>query len=294
MSSFIAIDVETANPDLGSICQVGLVRFAEDGSESRWASLIDPEDEFSPFHVGIHGIDEAMVAGAPTFAVVHEALAAMLDGQVLVCHTHFDRVALQRACERYRLPPVRARWLDSARVVRCAWPDRYARAGYGLASVARDLGIEYRAHDALEDAWTAGRVLLHAIEATGLSVADWLERVRRPIFPPASAHEPNPDGPLAGEVICFTGKLSIPRREAGRIAAAAGCVVASSVTMDTTLLVVGDQDIRRLAGHQRSSKHRKAERLIAEGHPIRILTERDFQKIAGEAWQNMGERSVAG
>jgi DNA polymerase-3 subunit epsilon len=44
-------------------------------------------------------------------------------------------------------------------------------------------------------------------------------------------------------------------------------------------LVVGDQDVTRLAGHSKSSKHRKAEELIAKGVPIRILRESDFQEL---------------
>ena len=48
------------------------------------------------------------------------------------------------------------------------------------------------------------------------------------------------------------------------------------VTRDTTILVVGDQDIRVLAGHDKSSKHRKAEKLIREGYSIRIIGESDF------------------
>jgi DNA polymerase-3 subunit epsilon len=38
--------------------------------------------------------------------------------------------------------------------------------------------------------------------------------------------------------------------------------VTASVTRTTTLLIVGDQDIRQLAGHEKSNKHRKAEWLI--------------------------------
>jgi DNA polymerase-3 subunit epsilon len=45
------------------------------------------------------------------------------------------------------------------------------------------------------------------------------------------------------------------------------------------LLIVGDQDLRKLSGHERSSKHRKAEQLIAKGYPIRILGESDFQRL---------------
>jgi DNA polymerase III subunit epsilon len=51
------------------------------------------------------------------------------------------------------------------------------------------------------------------------------------------------------------------------------------VTKHTTLLVVGDQDVRKLAGHEKSAKHRKAEELIANGQRIRIISESDFQRI---------------
>jgi len=56
--------------------------------------------------------------------------------------------------------------------------------------------------------------------------------------------------------------------------------VASGVTKKTTLLVVGDQDIKKLAGYEKSSKHRKAEELIQSGIPLRILKESDFKEFA--------------
>lgn len=282
MDSFTVIDVETANADLESICQVGVVRFMDGGLSGQWASLVNPGDYFDPFNVAIHGIDEETVVDAPTFDEVYRKLLPMLSDQVVVSHTHFDRVAIERVCEHYGLTPITCTWLDSARIVRRAWPDRYAESGYGLGNVAADLGIEFRAHDALEDARAAGLIVLRAIEATGLSVSDWLSRVRSPIRPAPSGadYDPNPEGPLYGEVVCFTGALTIPRQKAASIAAGAGCEIGDGVTRHTTLLVVGDQDARRLAGHRLSSKHRKAEELIAKGQRIRILTEKDFQRIS--------------
>jgi DNA polymerase-3 subunit epsilon len=71
----------------------------------------------------------------------------------------------------------------------------------------------------------------------------------------------------------------IPRREAADLAASKGCDIETSVTNKTTLLVVGDQDLRRFGGHQQSSKHRKAESLIESGQQIRILGETDFIRM---------------
>jgi DNA polymerase-3 subunit epsilon len=121
----------------------------------------------------------------------------------------------------------------------------------------------------------AGLVVLRAISETGLTLNDWLPRVEHSSFP-VSGNAPNPDGPLVGNVIVFTGTLSLVRGQAAAMAAAAGCDVRNTVTHDTTLLVVGDQDIRRLLGHEKSGKHRKAETLILASQQLRIITERDF------------------
>ena len=79
--------------------------------------------------------------------------------------------------------------------------------------------------------------------------------------------------------MAFTGALSLHRHEAADYAATMGCEVAPSVNKTTTILVVGDQDIRKLAGYEKSTKHRKAEDLITEGQPIRIIKESDFIKL---------------
>jgi DNA polymerase-3 subunit epsilon len=63
------------------------------------------------------------------------------------------------------------------------------------------------------------------------------------------------------------------------MAAKIGCVVGEGVTKKTTILVVGDQDTRKLLGHEKSSKHRKAEKLVQEGQAIRILRESDFKEL---------------
>jgi DNA polymerase-3 subunit epsilon len=42
------------------------------------------------------------------------------------------------------------------------------------------------------------------------------------------------------------------------------------------MLVVGEQDEWRLAGYDKSSKHRKAEELASKGLPIMIMGEQSF------------------
>ena len=65
--SFVAIDVETANSDQGSICSIGIARFEGDQILDEWYSLVNPDDEFSAINTGIHGIDERTVRDAPSY-----------------------------------------------------------------------------------------------------------------------------------------------------------------------------------------------------------------------------------
>ena len=166
------------------------------------------------------------------------------------------------------------------RVVRRTW-SQYTRSGYGLGSLTRDFGINFTHHDAAEDARATGLILVRAMRETGLSLDDWIVRAAQPITGTERiTRTGNSDGPLIGEVAVFTGALSMPRRDAADLAAQAGCEVDAGVTKETTLLIVGDQDVTKLApGHEKSSKHLKAEALIAKGQPIRILRETDFIRL---------------
>lgn len=279
---FVAIDVETANADMASICQIGVARCTHGAISHEWKSYVDPQDYFDHVNISIHGIDESMVEGAPTFSEVCDTLNSHLQGRVVVCHTHFDRVAIQQACRHHGTSEPAVTWLDSARVARRAW-EACAWKGYGLSNVCKMLGYQFKHHDALEDAKAAAHIIVAAMNHTGLDLDGWLSRVGKPIDLEAAAaargRGGNPEGALYGEVVVFTGALGMPRREAADMAAEIGCDVASNVSKKTSLLVVGDQDVTKLAGHSKSTKQRKAEELIASGQPIRILRESDFKEL---------------
>ena len=58
---FVALDVETANKDASSICQIGMAGFKDGILVREWASLINPEAEFLDFNINIHGLTTADV-----------------------------------------------------------------------------------------------------------------------------------------------------------------------------------------------------------------------------------------
>lgn len=281
---FIALDVETANPDMSSICQIGIVDFEDGEPAETWSSLVDPQDYFDDMNVHIHGIEKKDVRGAPIFKQISAEINRRIGGQVVAIHTFFDRSAITQAALRHGTAPPECIWINTASIARRAWPE-VAQRGYGLAPLAEKLGIEFEHHNAAEDARAAGMILIRAMTEMGLDLDGVMDRVKRPInlsSVASVAQDGNPEGPLYGEVMAFTGALNISRHEAADLAARAGCGTTDGVTKHTTLLIVGDQDIRKLNGQEKSHKHRKAEELIAKGQPIRILTETDFLSMVAQ------------
>ena len=161
------------------------------------------------------------------------------------------------------------------RIARKAWPG--LAGGYGLKNLCEMLEIEFKHHDALQDALAGVQVVLQASAKTGMDVARFQSERTSKAAARRFSREGNPEGPLYGEVCVFTGSLETLRSECVDRAAAAGCSVTTGVNSKTTLLIVGDraQNLLNTYG-SRSIKYRRALELQADGQDIKILTERDF------------------
>ena len=179
-TEFAAIDLETANPDAFSICQIGIALYRDGELAGEWMSYIDPQANFNRDNIAVHGITAAAVRGWPRLSEVAGRLHEMLDGRIVVSHSQFDRVALEQAFDRREIPRLTCAWLDSTLVARRAW-EGFAKGGFGLENLCRILGYRYQRHDALGDAKAAGVVVLAAIEQTGIGLNRWLRQVELPI-----------------------------------------------------------------------------------------------------------------
>lgn len=275
---FVTIDVETACSRTSSICQIGIVGFTDGRVSFEYETLVDPCDEFHPFNVRIHGIDRHHVRGKPKFRDLHATLVSHLGNRITVAHSTFDRGAISAACLLHQRPSINARWLDSVRVARRAWPEL---SSHRLNVLADHLGIELQHHDALSDARAAGMVLVKAIDHTGISLEDWFHEPSPASAPRVTAsvkRSSNGEGPLAGENITFTGDLTVSRNAFADQIAAAGGSVSPTPNKRTTILVLGVQDLSSFAGKAKSSKHLKAEALMAAGQAIEVLSEQELRQ----------------
>lgn len=177
--SFIAIDVETANENPASICQIGIAQVANGRLQAPTSLLINPQTPFREFNTNLHGITEAAVRNAPPLPAVYPQLMRRLNNQIIVSHTGFDRAALSAAAAKYGLPPIRQPWLDSAQIARKAWPNKYRRR-WNLKLIAADLGITFQHHNAAEDARAAAEIILAACRHRQVPLTHWLPQPQNP------------------------------------------------------------------------------------------------------------------
>lgn len=170
---FYSLDVETANPDQSTICQIGVGVFEDGELVDTWKSYIDPQDYFHWRFIDIHGITPKMVKNKPTFSLVYPILRQMFENQIVVHHSPFDRVAFRKVFDRYGLEPFDVQWLDSVQVARKTWEE--LEGGYNLANLAYYLDIEFQHHDALEDAIACGKIVLSACKKHACGINGWFD-----------------------------------------------------------------------------------------------------------------------
>lgn len=165
---FFALDVETANNDRGSICQIGVACVRHDNTIVSWKTYVDPQVQEWRF-TGLHGISAQTVAGAPVFAEVIAVLRGALQGLTVYQHSSFDCGSINAACQQIGLSPPSWNWRDSVQTARKAWPELRGNGGHGLANLKSVLSLSFDHHDAGEDARAAAQVVLLAEQVGGAS-----------------------------------------------------------------------------------------------------------------------------
>lgn len=290
---FVAIDLETANASRASICSVGVAAVHDGEIKFEGAVLIDPEVEFSRYNIAVNGIDADDVRESPTMPEFWPTLMRVVDGSRLCAHAAtFDVGALRSTAARYRLPGPTFDVFCSWRISKRVWP---RLASYGLGIVAPAIGFKFDHHDAGQDALACAHVMLAAQRDLGVNSLDELmERIgyspghltpssfeaadAAPLLNASDGHPgADPNHPLFGKTICFTGAMfSMVRHEAAAAVVEVGANFKNSVGARLDYLVIGDADFVAFADGWKTGKLERVIELQAEGCRIEIVAERDF------------------
>lgn len=185
----VAVDVETPNGKVPSICQIGLV-VAEFGDIVKTESiLVNPETWFDDFNIAVHGILPSDVEDAPTFPALWPRIAPFFADSVVVAHNAaFDLGVITGTLERYGIPVPDITYACTVQMAR----RRFSRETYGsyrldTLCAAFDILLENH-HDALCDAKACYRLYRELLTDFGPDPRDirpYRRKAAKPIAPPA-------------------------------------------------------------------------------------------------------------
>jgi DNA polymerase-3 subunit epsilon/CBS domain-containing protein len=160
----VAIDLETTGFDskADAIVELAAVRFVQGRVDRGYVTRVNPERPIPPESTRVHGITEAMVAGAPTLDEALPKLEAMCGHHVLVGYgIDFDLAVLARQVKTRGRAPLTNTALDCRRLAVALHPEWKA---LGFDEVASQMGIGILGrHTAEGDAVAAAELLLALI-----------------------------------------------------------------------------------------------------------------------------------
>jgi DNA polymerase-3 subunit epsilon len=159
VNEFVAIDFETAVYNPNSAVSVGLVKYRDYQPVDTYYSLIRPPSLYiRPDFTDIHGLTVDDVKDAPAFESLWDsAILPFIGGLPLAAHNaSFDMGVLNAVLLHYGLEPPKISYFCTCHLARRTWPELKSHA---LTKLARHFDIVYKAHNALDDAMTCGRLV---------------------------------------------------------------------------------------------------------------------------------------
>lgn len=161
---FLAIDLETTGLDRRNdrIVSLAAVKFRDAESVTVLVTLVNPGQRIPASSTRIHGIDDAMVEGAPDEASAVRRLDELCAGQVIAGHgVGFDIAVMARARRDGVAVPKALAALCTQRLAAALHP---AWSDVSLEGVCLRLGVPIeRRHTADGDAVMAGRLLIQLL-----------------------------------------------------------------------------------------------------------------------------------
>lgn len=172
------VDLEMTGLDVARdrVVEVCVERVVGERVVGRVESLVLPDDGRAG-NVHVHGIDDAALAGAPTFAALAASVVELFDGAILVAHAaSWDVSFLTMEAARAGRPLEVPFYLDTLVMARRAFA---LQTGYSLGKLCDAFGIDRgQAHRAGSDVRAMRAVFARAVAELGPVSARDLWEVR--------------------------------------------------------------------------------------------------------------------
>lgn len=286
IDDYCVLDTETTGLSAyyDEIIEIGILRVRNNEIVDRYDQLIKPSIEVDGFITALTGITNDMLEDMPSISSVKNDVLSFISEDIILGHnTSFDMRFLNEGFKEQ----LSNQYMDTMQFARKLYPEL---KHHRLSDLTDYLGLHNNEHRALSDC-TSTKELYDAVKASmaekNLAIEDlWIAGeshggkgiVIKAIKPTEAVIDE--DGFFYNRHVVFTGKLEkMLRKDAMQIVVNLGGVLDNSVNKQTNYLILGDNDYNAILKGEKSSKHKKAEKLKLEGQDIEIIDERTFYDL---------------
>lgn len=160
---YIVFDVETPNHLNNRMSAIGITVIEDDQITDSFFSYVNPETDFDYFNTRLTGIDQNVVADAPTFPELWEQIEPLMGSGILVAHNaSFDLGVLKRCLRDYEVEwKASAPYCCTVMIGRRLLPE----IRHNLDVMCDYYGIYLDHHKADSDARAAAEILIRYMRA---------------------------------------------------------------------------------------------------------------------------------
>ena len=287
INDYCVLDTETTGLSAyyNEIIEIGILKVRGNKIVDQYSQLIQPEEEIDSFITRLTGITNEMVAGMPSIMDVKDTVLSFIGDDIILGHnTSFDIRFLTEGFQQQIENP----YMDTMQFARKVYPEL---KHHRLSDLSEYLNLSNNQHRTISDCITT-KELYDAIKSTmsekGLRIEDlWVgangkKGIDISTVVPTTV-EIDEDSFFYGRHVVFTGKLEkMVRKDAMQIVVNLGGILDNSVCKQTNYLILGSTDYNASLRGEKSSKHKKAEKLKLEGQDIEIIDELTFYDIISE------------
>ena len=165
LSTYVALDFETTglDPNYDKVIEVAAILFKNGEPKKTFSTLINPQQNISPFITNITGISNSMVSDAPKEEDIIGKLIKILGHHPIVAHNiKFDWSFIKSLCERYNIDIPKNPLYDTLQLARSVL---YDHPVFNLTALSEFYGQDASgSHRAEKDTENCGLIFLHLLD----------------------------------------------------------------------------------------------------------------------------------
>lgn len=286
LSDYVVLDLETTglDPAFDSIIELAALRVENNKITQSFQSLIQPGFEIQPFITELTGITNEMLSSAPDLEQVLPDFLDFIGNSIVVGHNvNFDINFIYDSCSFLLDTNFQNDFVDTLRLSRRLFKEeKHHRLSDLITRFNIGSTVEHRSLSDCTMTFYCYEYMKAYIKENNIEYSSLYpsKKKYKAINISTSKTEFDESHPVYNKYFVFTGVLGkMIRTEAMQCVLDLGGQCSDNVTRKTNYLVLGSNEYCSSIKDGKTTKQKKAEKLMLDGYDIEIISENTFYDL---------------